>query len=144
MQSLNDNDIHILALAGSFREGSLNQALVRAARELAPDHDHIDDLDLRTVPFYDGDLEEAGDPPGVTTLKSAVAEADALHFATPEYDGSVPAVLKNAIDWASRMPADSEGQAGSGYERQPVSRRDRTSPGASAGEPRQSRNTCRR
>src|SRR5215213_10867313 len=46
MQFLNDNDIHILALAGSFREGSLNQALIRAARELAPDHVHIDDLDL--------------------------------------------------------------------------------------------------
>ena len=107
MQSLNDNDIHILALAGNFREDSLNQALIRAARELAPDHVHIDDLDLRTVPFYDGDLEEAGDPPEVTTLKSAVAEADALLFATPEYNGSVPAVLKNAIDWASRMLADS-------------------------------------
>ncbi len=107
MQSPNDNDISILALAGSFRKGSLNQALIHAARELAPDHVQIDDFDLRTVPFYDGDLEAAGDPEEVTTLKTAIADSDALLIATPEYNGSIPAVLKNAIDWASRRPPDS-------------------------------------
>ncbi len=107
MQSPNDNETHILALAGSFRQGSLNQALIHAARELAPDHVRIDDFDLRAVPFYDGDLEEAGDPAKVVTLKSAIADSDALLIATPEYNGSIPAVLKNAIDWASRRPPDS-------------------------------------
>lgn len=107
MQLPSDNDIHILALAGSFRQGSLNQALIRAAREVAPDHVHIYDFDLRRVPFYDGDLEEAGDLEEVASLKNAIAGTDALLIATPEYNGSVPAVLKNAIDWASRLPADS-------------------------------------
>ena len=111
MQSQNGNDIHILALAGSFRSGSFNQVLVRAARELArelaPEHVRIGDLDLSTLPFYDGDLGAAGDPVEVSALKTAIARADALLIATPEYNGSVPAVLKNAIDWASRRRPDS-------------------------------------
>ena len=107
MQHSKGDDVHILALAGSFRKGSLNQALIRAARELAPEHVRIGDLDLSTLPFYDGDLEAAGDPGKVTALKSAIAGADALLVATPEYNGSVPAVLKNAIDWASRRRPDS-------------------------------------
>lgn len=107
MKSLNSSKIHVLALAGSFRKGSLNQALIRAARELAPDHVRIDDFDLRTLPFYDGDLEAMGDPEVVATLKSAIAGVDALLIATPEYNGGIPAVLKNAIDWASRRPTDS-------------------------------------
>ncbi len=107
MRSPNGEKIRVLALAGSFRSGSLNQALIRAACELAPDHVRIHDYDLRTVPFYDGDLEAAGDPEEVAALKGAIARADALLIATPEYNGSVPAVLKNAIDWASRRPPDS-------------------------------------
>src|SRR5215207_3730739 len=82
------HDIRILALAGSLRKGSLNQALIHAARELAPDHVRIEDFDLRTVPFYDGDLEAAGDPEEVVALKSAIADSDALLIATPEYNGS--------------------------------------------------------
>jgi chromate reductase len=100
-------EINVLVLAGSFRNGSFNQALVRAARELAPDEVRIDVLDLRTLPFYDGDLEARGDPGEVVILKRSVARADALLVVTPEYNGSVPAVLKNAIDWASRRPPDS-------------------------------------
>ncbi len=107
MRSQNENEVRILALSGSFRSGSYNQALIRAARELAPGYVQIVDFDLRTVPFYDGDLEAQGDPEEVTALKEAVARADALLIATPEYNGSVPAVLKNAIDWASRRPPDS-------------------------------------
>lgn len=107
MRSLNENEIHILALAGSFRSGSFNQVLIREARELAPGHVWIHNFDLRTVPLYDGDLEAAGDPAEVTALKGAIAEADALLIATPEYNGSIPAVLKNAIDWASRRTPDS-------------------------------------
>jgi len=107
MRYSNGNDVRIFALAGSFRKGSLNQALIRAAREFAPEHVQIDDFDLRTLPFYDGDLEAAGDPESVAALKSALAGADALLIATPEYNGSVPAVLKNAVDWASRRRPDS-------------------------------------
>ena len=93
-------------MSGSYRTGSFNQALIRAARELAPEHVRIDDFDLRTVPFYDGDLEAAGDPEEVAALKRSIDGADALLIATPEYNGSVPAVLKNALDWASRRRAD--------------------------------------
>ena len=107
MQHPDGAHVHILALAGSFRKGSLNQALIRAARELAPARVRIDDFDLRTLPFYDGDLEAAGNPEKVTALRSAIAGADALLVATPEYNGSVPAVLKNALDWASRRRPDS-------------------------------------
>ncbi len=97
-----DRALHILALAGSFRTGSVNQALVAAAREEAPSHVAVDDLDLRAIPFYDGDLEAAGDPQEVAELKEAISGAGALLVVTPEYNGSLPAVLKNAMDWASR------------------------------------------
>ena len=102
-----DRPLHILVLAGSFRAGSVNQALVAAARDEAPGNVVIDDLDLRAIPFYDGDLEAAGDPPEVTELKQAIQGAGALLVVTPEYNGSLPAVLKNAIDWASRNHPDS-------------------------------------
>ena len=107
MQHADGAHVRILALAGSFRKGSLNQALIRAARELAPARVRIHDFDLRTLPFYDGDLEAAGNPEKVTALRSAIAGADALLVATPEYNGSVPAVLKNALDWASRRRPES-------------------------------------
>jgi chromate reductase len=93
----------ILALAGSYRTGSFNQALIAAVRTVAPDYVEIDEFDLRTVPYYDGDLEAAGDPEPVQRLKAAVREADALLFVTPEYNSGIPGVLKNGIDWASRF-----------------------------------------
>lgn len=93
----------ILALAGSYRSGSFNQALITAVREVAPSHVEVADFDLRTVPYYDGDLEAAGDPEPVQALKQAVREADALLVVTPEYNSGIPGVLKNGIDWASRF-----------------------------------------
>ena len=93
----------VLALAGSYRIGSFNQALIAAARTVAPDHVEITEFDLRSVPFYDGDLEAAGDPEPVEQLKGAVRSADALLFVTPEYNSGIPGVLKNGIDWASRF-----------------------------------------
>ena len=93
----------MLAFAGSYRTGSFNQALISAARTVSPDHVEVVDFDLRTVPFYDGDLEAAGDPEPVQRLKQAVREADALLFVTPEYNSGMPGVLKNGIDWASRF-----------------------------------------
>lgn len=95
--------VRILALAGSYRRGSFNQALVSAAREESPENVDFREFDLREVPFYDGDVEEAGLPPDVERLKAAVRDADALLLVTPEYNSGIPAVLKNGIDWASRV-----------------------------------------
>lgn len=98
-----NDTFQILALAGSYRSGSYNQALIAAARELAPAGVEIVDFDLRTVPHYDGDLEAGGDPEPVQALKQAVRDSDALLVVTPEYNSGVPGVLKNGIDWSSRV-----------------------------------------
>jgi chromate reductase len=92
----------ILAISGSLRERSYNRALLRAAEELAPAGVEIEEFDLSPIPFYDGDLEAIGDPEPVAELRAAVAEADALLIATPEYNRGTSGVLKNAIDWLSR------------------------------------------
>jgi chromate reductase, NAD(P)H dehydrogenase (quinone) len=92
----------ILAISGSLRERSYNRALLRAARELAPDGVEIEEFDISSLPFYNGDVEAAGDPESVLALRAAVAEADALLIATPEYNRGTSGVLKNAIDWLSR------------------------------------------
>ena len=92
----------ILAISGSLRERSYNRALLQAARELAPAGVEIEEFDISGLPFYDGDLEAAGDPDAVAELRAAVAEADALLIATPEYNRGTSGVLKNAIDWLSR------------------------------------------
>jgi chromate reductase len=94
--------VQILGIAGSLREASYNRALLRAARDLLPAQVELEEVDLRGLPFYDGDLEAAGDPESVAALKQAIRAADALLIATPEYNRGVPGVLKNAIDWASR------------------------------------------
>ncbi len=100
--------MRVLGIAGSLRKGSYNRALLRAAQELAPEGMRIDIWDgLRSIPPYDQDQDAAGAPESVLELKRAIAEADALLVATPEYNYSVPGVLKNAIDWASRPPAKS-------------------------------------
>lgn len=99
-----DTPIRILGVAGSLRAGSLNRALLRAAVELAPPGLAIETFDLKAVPLYDGDVEAAGDPPGVAAFKAAIAEADGVLFVTPEYNHGVPGVMKNAVDWASRPP----------------------------------------
>jgi chromate reductase len=97
--------IRLLAMAGSLRAGSFNRALLRAAEELAPSGVEITTFDgLGELPFYDGDVEAAGDPVGVRSLRAAIDAADALLIATPEYNDGTSAVLKNAIDWASRPP----------------------------------------
>jgi chromate reductase len=96
--------IRLLGIAGSLRAGSYNRALLRAARELAPEDVELVEFDLRSLPHYDGDLEVAGDPEPVRELKDAIRDADALLIATPEYNRGTSGVLKNAIDWASRPP----------------------------------------
>jgi chromate reductase len=96
--------MHLLGIVGSLREGSYNRALLRAARELLPTGVALVEHDIRGLPFYDGDVEAAGDPEPVAGLKKAIRSADALLIATPEYNRGAPGGLKNAIDWASRPP----------------------------------------
>jgi len=99
------DSLRILGVAGSLRRASLNRALLRAATELAPEGVVVETFDLGDVPLYDGDVEAAGDPDGVTAFKAAIRAADGVLFACPEYNHGVPGVMKNAVDWASRPPA---------------------------------------
>ena len=92
----------ILGISGSLRERSYNTALLRAAAELVPPDAEIELFDLAAIPLYNDDVESAGDPAPVAELRAAVAEADALLLATPEYNRGTSGVLKNAIDWLSR------------------------------------------
>jgi chromate reductase len=92
----------ILGISGSLRERSYNRALLQAARELAPEGVEIEEFDLAAIPLYNPDVEAAGDPQPVAALRDAVRNADALLFATPEYNRGTSGVLKNAIDWLSR------------------------------------------
>ncbi|HUG15626.1 MAG TPA: NADPH-dependent FMN reductase [Thermomicrobiales bacterium] len=95
----------ILGISGSLRQASYNSALLRAARDLAPAGAQIEIFDLSDIPFYNGDVESSGLPEPVARLAEAVRTANALLIVTPEYNHSVPAVLKNAIDWISRPSA---------------------------------------
>ena len=97
----------ILALAGSLRQGSYNRGLLRAAEELAPEWVEVQFFDIGTLPFFNEDLEAAGEPEVVRRFKSAIGDANAVLIATPEYNGTVPGVLANAMDWASRPPGRS-------------------------------------
>jgi len=92
----------ILALAGSLRQGSYNRGLLRAAGELAPDWVKVQFFNIGTLPFFNDDLEAPTDPEVVRQFKEAIRKANAILIATPEYNGAVPGVLANAIDWASR------------------------------------------
>ncbi len=97
--------LHILALSGSLRRGSYNTALLRAAAELAPQGVAVEVRRLGDIPLYDEDVRtHQGFPPPVAALREAVAAADALLFATPEYNYSFSGVIKNAVDWLSRPP----------------------------------------
>jgi chromate reductase len=95
----------ILGISGSLRADSHNTKLLRAAAEMLPREVEFEQWsDLKTVPPYDQDDDMEGGPAAVTELKAAIAEADAVLFATPEYNASIPGVLKNALDWVSRPP----------------------------------------
>jgi chromate reductase, NAD(P)H dehydrogenase (quinone) len=98
--------LRIVGIAGSLRKESYNRALLRAARELAPQSMIIGPFDLADVPLYNGDIEAQGDPQAVAVLKQEVRAADGVLFVTPEYNHGVPAVMKNAVDWTSRPPSN--------------------------------------
>jgi chromate reductase len=98
--------IRILGIAGSLRRESYNRAALRAAIELAPDGAGVESFELDGIPPFNQD-EERNPPPAVVEMKRRVREADAVLIVTPEYNYSIPGVLKNAIDWGSRPYGDS-------------------------------------
>ena len=99
------NKLKVLGFAGSLRLGSYNKALLRAAVNLVPEDMNIEIFDLEGIPPFNQDTEE-NMPEKVKEFKTRIREADAILIATPEYNYSVPGVLKNAIDWASRPYGD--------------------------------------
>lgn len=96
--------IRVLAMSGSQRRASYNTALLRATQDLAHPAMAIEIFDLAPLPMYNDDVRNIGYPPSVALLRESIRTADALLIASPEYNRSVPALLKNAIDWASRRP----------------------------------------
>ena len=97
---------HIVGISGSLRRASFNTALLHAAAGLTPPGSTIEIRSIAGIPLYDGDMEAGGIPGEVTALKDAIAGADGLLIVTPEYNNSIPGVLKNGIDWLTRPPAD--------------------------------------
>ena len=98
--------IHILGIAGSLRRQSYNRGALRAAIELAPEGATVEVFELDGLPAFNQD-EDQTPPAKVVDLKKRIREADAILFVTPEYNYSIPGVMKNAIDWASRPYGDS-------------------------------------
>jgi chromate reductase len=101
-----DQSFTILGIAGSLRKASYNRGLLRAAQQLAPAGTQVEIFELDGIPPFNQD-DEGNPPEKVTQLKSRIRAADAILIVTPEYNYSVPGVLKNAIDWASRPYGDS-------------------------------------
>jgi chromate reductase len=103
--------VRAIAFAGSLRKESWNRKLLRLAVDAARDAGlDVTEVDLADVPLYNADVEAAGFPPVVEAFRSAIRDAAALIIATPEYNNSIPGVLKNAIDWASRPPNSLDGK----------------------------------
>lgn len=99
--------IKILALSGSLRSNSFNTALLHAAQACAPTGCVFEYASIKDIPLYNQDDEDTtGIPPAVTKLKEKIKAADALLMSTPEYNNSIPGVVKNAIDWLTRPPAE--------------------------------------
>src|SRR5437588_11068473 len=96
----------VLGISGSLRRGSYNGALLRAAQRLMPEDATLEMASIRGIPLYDGDVETQGIPAAVSQLKQAIVAADGVLLATPEYNNSMPGVLKNVIDWLSRPASD--------------------------------------
>lgn len=100
--------MRVLGITGSLRRDSYNHALMREAAERLPAGAELVEFErLGEIPPYDADLEAAETPPAVAELRRAMREADAVLVATPEYNHSIPGVLKNALDWASRPAGQS-------------------------------------
>lgn len=97
-----DKKINIVGLTGSLRRDSYNKAALKVAQGLLPENAVLNIIDLADIPFFNEDVEAQGLPASVVDLRKKLSEADAILIATPEYNYSIPPVLKNALDWASR------------------------------------------
>jgi chromate reductase len=95
---------NVLGLCGSLRKDSYNGMALRAAQKLAPAGMQVTIADIAPIPLYNEDVRTAGEPAAVTALKAQVRAADAILLVTPEYNFSIPGVLKNTLDWLSRPP----------------------------------------
>ena len=95
--------LDIVGLCGSLRAASLNRMALNLAAEVMPPSMQMEIVDWRDIPLYDADLQAQGMPPAVTALAERLRRADGIVIATPEYNFSIPGVLKNAIDWLSRL-----------------------------------------
>jgi chromate reductase, NAD(P)H dehydrogenase (quinone) len=105
MKAEDQPSMTVATLCGSERTGSLNRALLSAALDLAPPTLRFERMSIRDLPMYDPEIDASAVPPAVTSLRARVSAAHALLIVTPEHNYSVPALLKNAIDWLSRGPA---------------------------------------
>ena len=99
--------LHFLGISGSLRKGSFNTMLLNVALASVPEGVTTETGDISDLPLYNADVEAAAYPASAMRLKEQIRRADALVIATPEYNYSMPGVLKNAIDWVSRPPKDS-------------------------------------
>jgi NAD(P)H-dependent FMN reductase len=99
--------MNLLALSGSLRRASFNTRLAHVMAERAPEGVSVDVANCYGIPLYDGDLEEEhGIPQAVTALRQRIQAADGLILITPEYNGGMPGVFKNALDWLTRPPKE--------------------------------------
>jgi len=98
------DSVKVLGICGSLRKTSHNFATLRTAGELMPPGMTLEIADISDFPMYHDDVRLQGYPPPLQRFRAEIAAADAILFATPEYNWSIPGVLKNAIDWASRPP----------------------------------------
>jgi chromate reductase, NAD(P)H dehydrogenase (quinone) len=96
--------MRVLGISGSLRKKSFNTAALHAAKDLLPEGMTLDTFDLSPIPLYNEDVREKGFPPPVEAFRSEIKNSDAILIVSPEYNYSIPGVLKNAIDWASRPP----------------------------------------
>ena len=116
--------LHIVGISGSLRATSYNTAVLHAAQELLPAGVKLEVVSLDGIPLYNGDIDGPVQPAAVQALKAAIARADGVLIATPEYNHSISGVLKNALDWVSRprdsspligMPVAVTGVSGGGF-----------------------------
>jgi chromate reductase len=98
--------IKILGVVGSLRKGSYNKSLMQIAENLLPENTEMEVFDLAEIPLFNQDVLDVRPPKTVKEFKAKIRKADAILMASPEYNYSIPGVLKNAIDWASRPPED--------------------------------------
>ncbi|MBD3363518.1 NADPH-dependent FMN reductase [Candidatus Dojkabacteria bacterium] len=96
------NKLNIIGLSGSLRKGSYNKILVKRIGEIVSKRENFEYISLKDIPLYNEDLENENFPVSVKKLKTKVEESDGIVIATPEYNGQMPGVLKNALDWTTR------------------------------------------